>query len=156
MTRIFNRRLKRFKLKLKLEDKTISEYFNLDPNIIIDIHPNISQNLYLLNIKYNNFGDIFLFPNLPYELNNSIAKFNDVHIHLKIQVRVAESYPFTEPIWSLLNVKSNIYNIEKYYQFMIDEFNNLLKESWAPYICCEKEILLFLTRINNFDYFSIY
>ena len=153
MTTIFNRRLEKF--KQRLGDKTISDYFNLDPNLKITIHNHISEELYLLDIKYSKLGNIFLFPYLPYELNKSIAEFNDVNIHLTIEIRDTDNYPFKPPIWSILNIISNIYNIDKYYQFIINEFNKTLNRSWSPYLWCEKEILLFITIINNFEYFSI-
>ena len=92
---------------------------------------------------------------MPYELNKSIAEFNDVNIHLTIEIRDTDNYPFKPPIWSIFNIISNIYNIDIYYQFIINEFNKTLNRSWSPYSWCEKEILLFITIINNFEYFSI-
>ena len=66
------------------------------------------------------------------------------------------SYPFTRPIWTIEEciVKENFQSIylEDYYTSLVKIHNEMYEKNWNMCTMLEKDILVFLTRINHFEY----
>jgi hypothetical protein len=92
---------------------------------------------------------------LPKEINNLIAEYLLPSITLKFEVEYPQGYPFGGICWRLIycdNEFSNLKNIYKYYAYIAEEHTNYnLTDSWSPAITVDKDILIFLTKIINFD-----
>lgn len=154
MTQQMNLRLKRFEHDFK--DIELGQYFQLK-NIHID--KVIQNNNILLTVHFNKkYKGPFL--NILPELNNIIFEYLNESIEIKIKIQYSNNYPFTPPIWYIKGVKhNNISTMEllDYYIYKIKNHNELYNAvldgmtQWNPAIGIEKDILLFLERINHFE-----
>ena len=92
---------------------------------------------------------------LPKEINDLIAEYLLPSITLKFEIEYPLGYPFGGICWRLIycdNELSNLKNIYKYYSFIAEEHTKYnLSDSWSPAITIDKDILVFLTKIINFD-----
>ena len=115
--------------------------FEIDLDIII-IH---NYNIYNLN-------------NLPLDINSLVASYyTPNHIHIKIQIKSAEEYPFKPPIWKIVDVEHSLkMNLYEYYKYIVDSHNEIMKHSWNPCILIDRDILYFISKINNFEYLFNY
>lgn len=123
------------------------------------------QNLKIKVIKIENLDlevifyfvkqyDYFNFPYLPYELNELIHNFNKDYIILNIRVIYPQLYPIQPPHWHFINLKTNFYSalLETYFKSKIKDHNcKLSPTNWQPAITIEKDLLMFLTKINIFN-----
>lgn len=99
---------------------------------------------------------------LPIELNPIIANYilTKRYLNLKVRITYPESYPFAPPYWSLLNVKSNMFNtinVTQYFQYLLnihnEQFND--RKNWSAILHIDKNVLHFLVMINRLiDYDS--
>ena len=156
---IFNRQLKLFINNLESESKNIVEYFNLNTsnNLTIEINPG---NGYLnLKIVYNNNNYVFYFDNFPQKLSKYISEYNDCYIEIKLRIKASKNFPFYPEIWELDNINYRgrfPINIKKYYKYIIEKHNANSKSIEYDNVCIylEKKFLLFLGKINYFEYFD--
>ena len=139
----FNREL--HMLDLKLIEKDI-------PNLKIKV--NKIENLDLqIKFKYFKQYNYFEFPNLPTELNQLIYKLNYDIISLNVRIIYPQLYPIQPPTWYYINCKNSFHkNINNFFKYKINCHNCVLSPlNWQPAISIEKDILMFLTKINIFN-----
>lgn len=110
----------------------------------------------LVKIKY--FPKVFdLYKNniidLPRDINFIISEYLKSYILFEFNISHNDSYPFNPPIWSLVSCKdrlSNYENIIEYYKYIVKS-HNVNNNGWSPAITIEKDILYFISKINNFE-----
>ena len=130
-----------FKTKINIQTLDGFNQFEINLDIII-IH---NYKIYNLN-------------NLPLDINSLIASYyTPNYIHLKIQITSVESYPFNPPIWKIIDVKHSLkMNLYKYYKYIVDSHNEIMKDSWSPAIKIDVDILYFISKINHFEHLFNY
>jgi len=130
-----------FKTKINIQTLDGFNQFEINLDFII-IH---NYKIYNLN-------------NLPLDINSLIASYyTPNYIHLKIQITSVESYPFNPPIWKIIDVKHSLkMNLYKYYKYIVDSHNEIMKDSWSPAIKIDVDILYFISKINHFEHLFNY
>ena len=121
-------------LKIKEDDKKIDLQ-------IIYIHEDF-------NLKESNILD------LPSEINNIIHSYLSCYIEINTNILYLDTYPFSPPQWNLssvINKSSYRINLHEYYEYSVNCHNSQYSINWSPAIIIEKDILFFITRINNFQ-----
>jgi hypothetical protein len=111
----------------------------------------------LLNVLFIKKCTLFNFT-LPIELIRIINSYANDKIDITFKITFPRSYPFTPPYWMLIRLNHNFVieqplSIEEHYKFIIKThnfYNN--KKIWSPATDIEKDILLFISRINHFEY----
>ena len=169
MTNYFERRFNKLKNLLEIDEteNTISNLQNYiglndyDPKkgaFSISIEKISGKHAVQLNMKYtSNPFDLkkYNIKDLPYEVNCLIYEFLPETIELKMMICYDDSYPFSGPSWELLECNDKLTgtnNIQAYYNYIIECHNKTNSSTnWSPAICIEKDILLFITKINNFE-----
>ena len=77
-------------------------------------------------------------------------------IVIDIKISIPNKFPFKPPRWMLQNIKTNIkpkqIKLDKYYEYIINKHNNQNDYSWHPIFTIEKEIFVFIVRINHFEF----
>jgi hypothetical protein len=85
-----------------------------------------------------------------------ISEYLPSYITLQIRLDYTDNYPFDAPKWSLIScddrLASSLKNAEEYYRYLIDNHNNLYCQGWSPAIAIDKDILMFIVRINHFTH----
>ena len=113
----------------------------------------ISTNKIIVSIHYKYKYSGFYFYNLPPELNAYIDKFLYDNLYLEFTMVLSNDYPFNPPLWILSNLdipNSKYESFLSYYLFKLKYHNNQLISSWSSAIHIDKDILCFLSTINNF------
>ena len=125
----------------------------------------------IINIKYLSVDEesiikyLLIMTNyigLPIELNPIISNYilKKKYLNLKVRITYPETYPFNPPNFTLMNVKSNIFNVHNlndYFHYLIDTHNQQFNDrcNWSAILHIDKNILHFLVMINRFiDYDS--
>lgn len=149
-----------YRMKNIIDEMPLEKYYGLQSNnnekITISLLPldDVNDELIVL-INFTKKPIAYNF-NLPIEIIRDIASYDDHYIQLKIKIKYPNMYPFEPPVWSLLDVKSKInthIGLKEYYEYIIDNHNNQNSGWWSSAINIEKDLLLFLTRINHFEWF---
>lgn len=111
-----------------------------------------------LDIIIINNNKIYKFNNIPLEINSLIASYyTPNYIHIKIQIKSAEDYPFNPPIWKIMDVKHSLkMNLYEYYKYIVYMHNKIMTHSWSPAIKPYVDILYFIAKINHFEYLFNY
>ncbi len=154
-------RLARFEREFK--DIDLANYYqlkvNLDENESIHIKKDIHPDSILLTLRYERKDPCPLF-DLPDELNRIIASYLHSHIEIQSKIEYSTNYPFVPPIWYMKGLVHNIPNhvcLVDYYTRKIDQHNRIYNlrvlgvHQWSPAISIEKDILLFLLKVNHFQ-----
>ena len=121
--------------------------------------PNIENGIINLTVLYRKNQPIYYFPNLPLEINEYIHYFVNPTIHVQIQIKFDDNYPFTPTVYRIVGLKNTINNgidkeIYTYLKYKTKLYNEYIKTNWTPAILIEKNILDFFTTINNMDELS--
>jgi len=91
---------------------------------------------------------------LPPEINRMISEYLPSYITLQIRLDYTDNYPFDAPKWSLIScddrLASSLKNAEEYYRYLIDNHNSVYSQCWSPAIDIDRDILMFIVRINHF------
>jgi hypothetical protein len=172
ITPMLENRIKHF--NQTIQSSSIEEYFAINNNTnntksniitfelsIIDSIEKIDINTYQpnlinFNIKFKSNPKFYYFNKLPLVLNHIIASYNYDKIEINLRILFPLKYPFTYPIWELINIKSNInpdiINISEYYKYIVDSHNKDYQKNWSPAICIEKDLIYFISKVNYFEY----
>ena len=145
---------------------SIAEYFQIIPlngslqfNIDFSLdHDGTYKFTVLYKTKYIPKYD---FIKLPLELNHIINSYlNDFDfIFLECLVDLRYDFPFSKPIWHLINVQHSFHHIPisifDYYKHIVHFHNNMYNENsnWSPVLNIKSDILKFICRINHFEVF---
>ena len=139
-------------LKININNiNTTNKSINL--NILFTRKPNNKQKL-LLNkiIKKKYITTNFFFKKILSYLLDKIV--------IDIKISFPSKYPFEPPRWMLQNIKTNIkpkqIKLDKYYEYIIDKHNLSYSErdNWSPLYTIEKDIIIFIERINHFEFIN--
>jgi ubiquitin-protein ligase len=130
-----------------------AEYFGIDTlNINYSRTTTMSMQL---DIRFVKKGEPFNF-NLPIELIRLISSYSDHYVDISVKILFPKSYPFRPPVWLLKEVKHNIkhesLDIKKYYKHIVHNHNTEYGRYWYPSMSIEKNILMFIERVNHFEY----
>ena len=135
-------------------------YFGISNNYTIKTSiPNFENRIINLTILYCENQPIFYFPNLPIEISEYINTFINRKIHVQIQIKFKNDYPFKPPVFKIVGFKNTVnYSINKeiyiYLKYKTKLYNEKLDKTWTPALLIEKTILDLFTTINNFDELS--
>ena len=155
-----------------LNRNTIENYFGIIPkekdtiSFTMDKDP---ENMFCtLNVKYttqNTPTQLVDFKGLPHEICGLISEYTCNTIDLKFKITFSEMYPFSAPIWSLIEAKNDMTHLPKgfvlseYYQELVDRHNshyNIWGYNWTPSITICTDVLLFIEKLHHFDFISQY
>jgi len=171
-------RLRKFEDNFK--DVDLASYFELQKNPFehIEIHTEVQENRVQLHIHYKKFAPPLKL-SLPPELIRLIGEYLSYSILVHAKIEYSSNYPFVPPIWFIEEVKHNIVRQEygpfyllnyyigklkdhnhQYNRYIMDQWNDLgnglIDNSlWSPAITVEKDILVFLQRINHFGEMTV-
>jgi len=136
--------------KTKINIQTLDGFNQFEINLDIIIIYNYKNKIYK--------NKIYKFNNLPLEINSLIADYyKPNYIHIKIQIKSVEDYPFNPPIWKFIGVKHSLkMNLYEYYKYIVDSHNKIMKHSWSPCILIDRDILYFISKINHFEHIFNY
>ena len=112
------------------------------------------SNRIVVEVEFCYKHDGYYFENLPPEINNKINDYLDDTLKLSFVLNIPHDYPFNPPIWMLSNISTSISNLNlliSYYSSKVVYHNETLLKNWSPAILIDKDILLFMTKILNFD-----
>ena len=126
------RKQKEYTNFIESSQNNISKYFDLNENIKCTLKEKINIQVTIFSVEY---GDVF---------------------KLTCSINYPHSYPFVSPYWCIKEciIKEDFQSIylKDYYYKIVNNHNNLYKKEWSVFITLEKDILIFLTRINHFEY----
>lgn len=160
---VIERRYRRF--INDIDDNTIANYFNIKPKngSLEFIVTNFVNGRYNFTVKYTRkYIPKCDFIKLPIEINNIINSYLDDFIIIELIVDLRHKYPFSRPIWHVIKVEDSystrLYiKLLDYYKYITKIHNNMYKNrNWSPAIDLRTDIILFISRINNFDIFGDY
>lgn len=120
----------------------------------INVSGKRGKNRIILEVEFCYKHDGFYFENLPPELNNKISDYLDDKLKLSFVINLPTDYPFNPPIWILSDISTTISNYKlliSYYSSKVISHNEINSKNWSPVILIDKDILLFMTKILNFD-----
>lgn len=156
-------RLVKFEQEFKKVD--LGTYYQLKqcPDESTTIQTSLHEDYVLLAIRYRrstkprNIG-------LPLDMVRHIYGYLVYQVEIHAKIEYSTYYPFAPPIWYIETVQHNLPHTgyDKFYllDYYIDKihqhnhlYNRLLLEGtqWNPAIRVEKDILLFVKRVNHFD-----
>lgn len=145
-----------------LQQPTFGHYkINHNFNIIDDLVDTSIIHIKYLSVDEESIIKYLLIINhyigLPIELNPIIANYilSKRYLNLSVRISYSENYPFEPPSWSLISVKSNIFNVSnlnEYFKYLIDNHNQQFNDrcNWSAILHIDKNVLHFLTMINRF------
>jgi hypothetical protein len=146
-------------------ENTIAKYFNIKPKngSLEFIVSDYTNGRYKFTVKYKNkYIPKCDFIKLPNEINNKINSYLDDFITIELIVDLRHNYPFSRPIWHVINVEDSYstrlhIKLLDYYKYINKIHNNMYKNNnWSPAIDLRTDIILFISRINHFDIFDNY
>ena len=164
MNNTFLRNYQTLTRRIRNEGKTnLSEFFNIINTPINNIKITLKLvdigNKLLVNIDFSskryleeaeNIKNIDI--GLPMELNIIISEFVPINyfFNYKIELEYPDGYPFDPPIWKLNDIKSNLFFIldREYFQYLIDDHNEINSISWSATIKIDKDILIFYAKLK--------
>ena len=158
-------RLRKFKEKYITYPGRNKPFKNIQDELLFP--KNIKEiliDIYILDIESYNSLDFsitctynpnYIIANFPKEINTIINKYTKCELLLKFRLLFHDTYPYKPATWSLIGIENNFnnnINLENYYNELVEGHNSHLNNSWSAAIYIEKDILLFLTKINHFEY----
>jgi len=164
---LFNRRYDVF-CKI-IGNAKIEDYFGIScesgNKLRFEIERPTNTNYCLLNVKYFIKNKIFNFTHLPVSVCSHILSYAHNSIQLQFKILFPSTYPFTPPIWSLVDEKNTMslsseYNFRTYFETIAERHNEIYKRkrcsynnetNWTPAIGIDSDILYFIEKINHFD-----
>ena len=155
----------------------VVDYFGIQPSncdklkINIDKVDGDTDGLYCtLSVEYKRktnevYPVMYGLTKLPESILSHIMDYTDNYNHLRLNFKITfpESYPFEPPMWSLVSTDETIRHdslayggltLVDYYTHLVQMHNDQYRNErhqWFPNISIEKDVLLFLGRINHFD-----
>lgn len=140
----------------------LEKYYGLETNsnekiTFSVLSVNTEEKEIILTISFTQTPSIYNFENLPLEVIRDITSYNYHFVHLKIKIKFPDGYPFIAPVWNLLEIRNKLnthVNVKEYYEYIIENHNRQNSNNWTPITYIEKDILMFLLRINHFEYFT--
>jgi hypothetical protein len=155
-----------------LNGKSIETYFDIIPkekdHISFTMEKDPENMFCILNVKYttqNTPNNVTDFARLPKEICEMISEYSCNTIDLKFKITFCNMYPFSAPVWSLIDAKNDMTHLPKefvlneYYQELVDRHNshyNTWGFNWSPSITICTDVLLFIEKIHHFDLISQY
>jgi len=157
-TAILEKRHNRF--MSALVNSSIEKYFGIisKPNTSLRFTIEQINEEYILKTIFKK-KYVFEFEQLPKEINDIIRSYTIESIIIDTKIFYGNNYPFSPPVWSLINVLENInisIDVKKYYNYIVEIHNNHYQHYWSPAIDIEMDILEFIQKINHFDYLLDY
>jgi hypothetical protein len=156
MNSVIDRRITMF--EERCQNNSLENYFGIinNKNCKLKItHNRRKRDKIILNINFKK-QSYYDFIKLPKELNHNISEYLDEFIFFRVEINYPTDYPFSPPVYNLLNILHNIsidsINLDEYYQYIIDNHNSQYKRDWSPAITVETDILDFIQKINSFEY----
>ena len=166
---LFNRRYGVF--RNIIGNTKIEDYFGIScesgNKLTFEIERPTDTNYCLLNVQYLAKNEIFNFSHLPVSICSHILSYACNSIQLQFKILFPSTYPFTPPIWSLVDEKNSMslssdYNIKTYFETIAERHNEIYKRkrnddpysnstNWSPAIGIDSDILYFIEKINHFD-----
>jgi hypothetical protein len=136
----------------------LAKYFNLCPEITIKHMIDESIHLNICYKKVDRCPRLLL----PLELLREIQTYLIHKIQLFLRIDFPLEYPFTPPLWNLLDIQHNVrgllqtcwhrdMTLEHYYHDKMNEHNNYYNLHWTPAITISSDILEFVRRVNHFE-----
>jgi hypothetical protein len=152
---IIERRILRF-ITL-FQNYSFEEYFGIvnTNETYLKMNLFIQENEFIFTINFQKYYKCYDILELPIEISRLIASYNRDIITIKIKILLTDDYPFTRPVWVLDSVEGNIntqLNLTEYYEYIVENHNNMYELDWSPAISIDKDILEFVQKINHFDY----
>ena len=120
-------------------NKSISEYFKLDPNITIT-WTRMHNDLFMLTYHYETKPPLIAQFKLPIELHHYIKSFLHTKYTICSQLYYPQDYPFRAPKWTLVSTTLSLFEPDKNFKF----YNRQLEDSWLPCSNMESDILNYL------------
>ena len=138
-----------------LNNSTIEKYFGIinQPNKSLNFTLKREENELYFTVSFLKSCNIDI-KEFPKEINDIISSYSSEFIKINLKILHYADYPFHPPEWSLLNILCNIkipFNLNDYYNYIINNHNEMYKTDWSPAINIEKDILEFIQKINHFD-----
>jgi len=130
-------------------NNTIQKYFNI-ADVKLSFSLDMNKNNLFFTISYlEKFSHDLI--DLPNEMSNVIMSFLNSNMVAKFQITFPESYPFDPPFWTLVNVENELnksFDLDVYFQTIVNLQNCQNYAHWSPAIDVEKEILGFITKME--------
>ena len=120
-------------------NKSISDYFQLDPNITIT-WTRMLDDTFMLIYHYETKPPLIAQFNLPTELQYYIKSFLQKKVTIHSQLFYPRDYPFRAPKWTLVSTTLSLFEPDKNFKF----YNRQLEDSWLPCSNIESDILNYL------------
>jgi hypothetical protein len=147
-----------------LENKSIAEYFQIRPTIgsLEFVITDFVCGTYHFTVKYKTkYVPKIDFKTLPVELNHIIHSFLDDFIILNFEIDLRHNFPFSKPIWNLIDVHHSYDTrihipLFDYYNHIVDLHNTKYDTSLSSSFGMKSDILIFIRRINHFEVFYDY
>jgi len=122
-----------------IHNKSISDYFQLDPNTTI-IWKRMHNDLFMLTYQYETKPPLISQFKLPIELHDYIKSFLHIKITIQSQMFYPQDYPFRAPKWNLVSTTIPLFEPDKNFIF----YNRQVDDSWLPCSNMESDILNYL------------
>ena len=159
---IFTRRIAKFNSEIDI--KNLDTYFNIintpEQQTTISSLINEDEKTIALKITYN-YNNIHFnvkknnIRELPQEINDIIQSYLEGCIEINTLTSYDNEYPFSPPQWNLTSVldkTTSSCNLKEYYTNIVKCHNNQYLMSWSAAIYIEKDILIFIARIADFEH----
>ena len=155
-----------------LNNTKIETYFGIIPKekdkISFTMEKDPENMFCILNVQYmtqSTPNNVLDFAGLPPEICRLITEYTCKTIDLKFKITFCDMYPFSAPVWSLIDEKNDMTHLPKgfvlseYYQDLVDRHNshyNTWGFNWSPSITICTDVLLFIEKLHHFDFISQY
>jgi len=146
-----------------LNNSSFTEYFGIAPpneNEELDIKlvtADSTEGIVVIDILFQKHTTQNLLK-IPIEIIRHIDNFNHYYLRLRLKLTFPVEYPFQPPVWSLEKIqqqtKPTHVDMKEYYEYIIEKHNSQNATRWSPSTFIDKDILLFFTRINHFEYLT--
>jgi len=178
----YKRRNVRFADDYQSLNTEVADYFgilgNNEENLKINIdkvNVDDANDIYcILSVEYKRKNDevyetLYQITQLPECVLENISDYvyNHNYLRLKFKITFPNDYPFGPPLWSMVSIDNTIKHdalayggltLTDYYNHLVEVHNRRYRDEnrqWYPNITVEKDVLMFLTRINHFDCIGI-